>query len=225
MLNTWGPRQNGRHFADDIFKCIFLNGDIWMSMNISLKFVPKGHISDIPALIQIMAWRRPGDKPLSEPKLFNLTDACIYASLGLNELKNLMYVYCSYLITFATIFCFSCFICSMFYRNVHDMAIDTIYGIVLVIVCHLFNSTKPLPHPILVSHHLASLRRNFCETIMKIGTISVHKSNLKIQSMKFVLHCAGVPRHKSGLSEPYCPLLVTTRFSWRASGNGTCTCP
>ena len=37
------------------------------SIKISLKFVPKGPINNIPALVQIMAWRRPGDKPLSEP--------------------------------------------------------------------------------------------------------------------------------------------------------------
>ena len=71
-LNTLRPRQNDRRFADVFFKRIFLNGDIWMSMNISLKFVPKGQINNIPALIQIMAWRRPGDKPLSEPMMLIL---------------------------------------------------------------------------------------------------------------------------------------------------------
>ena len=40
----------------------------WKCM-ISLKFVHKGSISDIPALVQIMAWCRLGDKPLSEPML------------------------------------------------------------------------------------------------------------------------------------------------------------
>ena len=44
----------------------------------SLKFVPKGPINDIPALVQIMAWRRPGDKPLSEPMLVSLpTHICV----------------------------------------------------------------------------------------------------------------------------------------------------
>ena len=46
---------------------IFLNETFIISINISLKFVPKGLINNIPALVQIMAWRRPGDKPLSEP--------------------------------------------------------------------------------------------------------------------------------------------------------------
>ena len=64
--NTLRPRQNGRQFPDDNFKCIFLNKNIWISIKISLKFVPKGPINNIPALVQIMVWFRSGDKPLSE---------------------------------------------------------------------------------------------------------------------------------------------------------------
>ena len=48
-LNTLRPRQNGRHFEDDIFKCIFLNENVWISIDIPLKFVPKGPIDHIPA--------------------------------------------------------------------------------------------------------------------------------------------------------------------------------
>ena len=58
-------RQNGRHLPDDIFKCISFNENVWISIEISLKFVRKGSINNIPALVLIMAWRRPGDKPLS----------------------------------------------------------------------------------------------------------------------------------------------------------------
>ena len=68
IFNIMRPRQNGRHLADDIFKCIFLNENIWIHINISLKFVPKSRIINIPALVQIMAWHRPGDKPLFEPR-------------------------------------------------------------------------------------------------------------------------------------------------------------
>ena len=53
--------------ADDIFKCILLNENVWISIKISLKFVPKESINNISALVQIMAWCRLGDKPLSEP--------------------------------------------------------------------------------------------------------------------------------------------------------------
>ena len=46
---------------------------------ISLKFVPKGPINNIPVLVQIMAWRRPGDKPLSEAMMVNLpTHICVF---------------------------------------------------------------------------------------------------------------------------------------------------
>ena len=49
----------------------------------SLKFVPSGPIYNIPALVQIKAWHRPGDKPLFEPMIVHWRT---YASLGLNEL-------------------------------------------------------------------------------------------------------------------------------------------
>ena len=50
-VNTLRPRQDGRHFADDIFKYIFLNENVLISIKISLKFVPKGQINNIPALV------------------------------------------------------------------------------------------------------------------------------------------------------------------------------
>ena len=72
LLSTLRPRQNGRHFPDDIFKWIFLHENVWISINISLKFVPRGPINNILTLVQVMAWRRPGDKPLSEPMMVRL---------------------------------------------------------------------------------------------------------------------------------------------------------
>ena len=50
-INTLRPRQDGRHFPDDIFKCIFLNENMLISIKISLKFVPKGENNNIPALV------------------------------------------------------------------------------------------------------------------------------------------------------------------------------
>ena len=77
-FNTLRPKQDGRHFPDDIFKCIFLNENVQISIKISLKFVPKGPINNIPALVRIMAWRRAGDKPLSEPMMVSwLTHICV----------------------------------------------------------------------------------------------------------------------------------------------------
>ena len=73
---------NDRHFADDIFKCIFLDENVRISIKISLKFIPKGTINNIPALVQIMAWRRPGDKPLSEPVMVSLLAHIYLASMS-----------------------------------------------------------------------------------------------------------------------------------------------
>ena len=75
---TLRPRQNGCHFADDSFKRTFLNENFRIPIKNSLNFVPKGPINNIPALAQIMAWRRSGDKPLSEPMVVELpTHICI----------------------------------------------------------------------------------------------------------------------------------------------------
>ena len=77
-LNTLRPRQKSRNFPNDIFQWIFVNENAWISINISLKFVPRGPNNNVPALVQIMAWLRPGDKTLSEPMLVSLlTHICI----------------------------------------------------------------------------------------------------------------------------------------------------
>ena len=76
--NSLRPRQNGRLFADDTLKHIFLNEKVRISIKNSLKFVPKGPNNNIPALVQIMAWRRSGDKALSEPMMVSLpTHICV----------------------------------------------------------------------------------------------------------------------------------------------------
>ena len=61
--------------ADDIFKCIFLNENDRISIKISLKFAPRSPIDNKPALVQVMAWHRIGDKPLPEPMMAQFTDA------------------------------------------------------------------------------------------------------------------------------------------------------
>ena len=75
---------NDHHFPEDIFKCISLNENVLMSIKISLKFVPKGQINNIPVLVQIMAWRRTGDKPLSEPIMTQFNDACMRHSASMS---------------------------------------------------------------------------------------------------------------------------------------------
>ena len=44
IFNTWRKLQNGDHFSDGIFNCIFLNENVGIFIRISLKFVAKGSI-------------------------------------------------------------------------------------------------------------------------------------------------------------------------------------
>ena len=61
--------------ADDNLKCIFLNENDRISIQISLKFVPRSPIDNKSALVQVMAWLWRGDKPLLEPMLTHFIDA------------------------------------------------------------------------------------------------------------------------------------------------------
>ena len=72
-INTLRPRQNGCHFPNNIFQWISLNENVWIAIKISMKFVPRGSIDNILALVQILAWCQSGDKPLSEP----MTHICV----------------------------------------------------------------------------------------------------------------------------------------------------
>ena len=66
-LNTFRPRQNGFHFADNIFNCTFFNENVWVFLiKISLKFVTMGPIKNMLAMVQLMAWRHT-DTKLPEP--------------------------------------------------------------------------------------------------------------------------------------------------------------
>ena len=71
-VNTKWPPFCRSHFQSHF------NENVRISIKFSLKFVPKGPINNIPALVQILAWRRPGDKPLSEPIMVKiLTHICV----------------------------------------------------------------------------------------------------------------------------------------------------
>ena len=86
-VNTLRPRQNGRHFADDIFKWILLNENVWIPSKISLNFVLQGTINNIPPLVQMIAWRRPGDKTLSGPMMVRLpTHICVTRPQWVNRI-------------------------------------------------------------------------------------------------------------------------------------------
>ena len=77
-VNALRPTQNGRQFPDNIFKYILLNENVWILIEISLNYVHKSPINNKPALVQIMAWCRPGDKPFSELMMVRLlTHICV----------------------------------------------------------------------------------------------------------------------------------------------------
>ena len=81
LLTHWG-RDN----MAAIFQTTFSDAFTWMKIYEILKFVPKGSINNIPALGQIMAWRRPGDKPLSEPMMDSLpTHICVTRPQWVNK--------------------------------------------------------------------------------------------------------------------------------------------
>ena len=53
----------------------------------SIKFVPKRQIDNKSALVQVMAWRLTGGKPLPEPMLTQFTDAYMQQHYGEDELR------------------------------------------------------------------------------------------------------------------------------------------
>ena len=123
--------RNGCHLPDDILKCIILNENVWISIKISLKFVPWNPINNIPPLVHIMAWRRPGDKPLSETMMFNLLmHICVTwpqwvdmkkapdkaLALGILKLTFVLYCWC-----FLVSFTFCCLIFSFYLRKIGSM--------------------------------------------------------------------------------------------------------
>ena len=71
--------------ADDIFKCIFLYENDKIQIQISLKLVPMCPIDNNSALVQVVAWRRTGDKPLPEPVMIQFIDAYIRRQGEMNK--------------------------------------------------------------------------------------------------------------------------------------------
>ena len=84
-LTHWGRDKMD---TDDIFKCIFSNENVWFVIKISLKFVPKGLINNISALVQVMTWCCPGYKPLYESMMVSVsTHICVARPQWVNILK------------------------------------------------------------------------------------------------------------------------------------------
>ena len=58
--------------ADDNFRCILFNENDRIPVQISLKFVSRSPIKNIPALVQVMAWHQTGNKPFPESMLTHI---------------------------------------------------------------------------------------------------------------------------------------------------------
>ena len=77
-LTHWGRDKMAAMSQTTLSNAFCLNENVEILIKVSLKLVNKGPIKNIPALVQIMAWRRPGDKPLSEPMMVRLpTHICV----------------------------------------------------------------------------------------------------------------------------------------------------
>ena len=79
-FNSSPPGQTGHHFSDYNFNRIFLNENDTIPIQISLKYVPRSPTDNKPALVQVMAWRRTGDKPLLGPTMTHFIDT--YGTMG-----------------------------------------------------------------------------------------------------------------------------------------------
>ena len=79
ILTHWGRDKMAAFFQTTFSNAFSL-------IKISLKFVPTCPINNIPGLVQIMAWRWPGDKPLSEPMMVSLlTHICVTRPQWVND--------------------------------------------------------------------------------------------------------------------------------------------
>ena len=116
-VSIFRPRQDGCHFADDIFTCIFFNENCCNLIKFSLKYVRKGPIDNYPALVQIMAWRHYLNQ-------WWLVYWRIYASLVLNELMQYLYWLNSKLT-----------LCSHYYSDAFRQKSLTLWGLVTHMLC------------------------------------------------------------------------------------------
>ena len=76
-INDRGRDEMCRQVAKGTFKCIFVNGNIWILIRISLESVPIVPTDNKTVLLYIMVWHRTGDRSLSELVMILLTGAYI----------------------------------------------------------------------------------------------------------------------------------------------------
>ena len=67
METRLGGDKMAAIFQTTFSRTFFLSKNAWISIEISLKFIPKGPINNVSTLVQITAQCQPGHKPLAEP--------------------------------------------------------------------------------------------------------------------------------------------------------------
>ena len=85
-FNTLRRRQNGRHFPDDIFNCIFFNKKVWISIKIHWSLLPRVKLTIFQHWFRW--WLGASQATSHFLNQWWLIYWCIYASLGLNEFKG-----------------------------------------------------------------------------------------------------------------------------------------
>ena len=190
LFNIMRPRQNGRYFSY-IFKCIFFSESVWILLKISLRFVPNGPINNIPALVQIMAWHRQGDKPLSDPVVVGLLT--LWASLGLYEFRLKWYsTFSCFLWKYITSFTWTSstyipYILSKYFCQPYKFLYE---------VYEIFQSHQLSPihidrekAPNILSGHWSNMSQFICYTA-RIWSDYLHKNNIYISAYSIFLVCS-----------------------------------
>ena len=72
VFTHWGWDKMATILQMTISNAFFVNENVWIAINIALKFVPKGQVNNMATLVQIMAWHQPGDKPLSDQMMVSI---------------------------------------------------------------------------------------------------------------------------------------------------------
>ena len=88
-INSSPQDKKATNLADDIFSCIFLNENVWISIKISLKFVPKGPIDNKPVLF-FCNGLAPNRRQAITYTNVDPVDWHIYGALVWDELKELI---------------------------------------------------------------------------------------------------------------------------------------
>ena len=152
LLTHCGWDKMATTLADDIFKCIFLNENVGISIRISLKFVPDVPIYNKPALVQIMAWHLPGDKPLYELMMVRLLmHICVTRPQWVNLTKHtpqlaladeLWCVFCNFFVGEKS----SC------YKEVWEYVVCHLWSHLITCICMLYEVMYRTSHIVCCVH-------------------------------------------------------------------------